>query len=99
MAQPEDVSKDQAAGRYELEVDGEVAFTAFQKRGDTVVFTHTEVPQDERGQGVGETLIKGALQQVRDAGLEVIPLCPFVDAYIRRHPEEQDLLAERERGG
>ena len=99
MAQPEEVRNNEAAGRYELEVDGEVAFSTYQQRVDVITFTHTEVPQDERGQGVGEMLVKGALQQVRDEGLEVIPLCPFVNAYIHRHPEEQDLLVEKERDG
>ena len=80
--------------RFELEVDGETAYTVYQKQGDTLVFVHTEVPPDERGQGVASVLIGGALQRVREAGQKVVPLCPFVDAYMTNHPEEQDLLTE-----
>ena len=80
--------------RFELEVDGETAYTVYQKQGDTLVFVHTEVPPDERGQGVASVLIGGALQRVREVGQKVVPLCPFVDAYITNHPEEQDLLTE-----
>ena len=95
MAQADGVHNNPDKNRFELEVDGETAFTVYQQQGDTLIFVHTEVPLDERGQGVGDALIKGTLQQVREAGQKVIPLCPFVNAYIRRHPEEQDLLTDQ----
>ena len=95
MAQADQVHNNPDKNRFELEVDGETAFTVYQKQGDTLIFVHTEVPTDERGQGVGDALIEGTLQQVREAGQKVIPLCPFVDAYIRRHPEAQDLLTDQ----
>ena len=94
MPQADQVHDNPQKNRFELEVDGETAFTVYQKQGDTLVFVHTEVPPGERGQGVASVLIKGTLQRVRDAGQKVVPLCPFVNAYITNHPEEQDLLAE-----
>jgi len=82
-----------AQGRYELEVDGDVAIAVYQRRGDVMAFTHTEVPPRLEGHGVASTLVKGALADVRAQGLAVIPACEFVEAYMERHPEEQDLLA------
>lgn len=81
--------------RYEaLDEAGVVAgFAEYRRRGDLVVFTHTEVDDAFEGQGVGSTLVRAALDDVREAGLRVRPLCPFFKDYIDRHPEYQDLLA------
>ena len=86
------VRNNEAGQRYELEAGGAIAFAAYQMRGNVVVFTHTEVPKALEGQGIAGKLIKSALADVRERGLRVLPLCPFVAAYIDRHPEEQDLL-------
>ena len=61
------------------------------REGDAIVFTHTQVPPALEGQGVGSRLIAGALAQVREAGLKVVPACSFVAAYVQRHPEAADL--------
>jgi predicted GNAT family acetyltransferase len=82
-----------AASRYELSVDGGTAIAVYQRQGDVVAFTHTEVPPALGGHGVASTLVKSALDDVRAHGLRVIPACEFVAAYMERHPEEQDLLA------
>lgn len=75
--------------------DGTEAGGAYYRRRDGVVtFTHTEVSPDLEGQGVGSALAAGALDAVRAAGERVVALCPFVKAYIDRHPEQQDLLAD-----
>ena len=77
---------------FTLELDGETAVAAYQREGDTIVFTHTVVPPGIEGRGVGTRLIRGALDQARDQGLTVVPQCPFVRAFIERHPEYRDLL-------
>jgi len=87
------VTNNATAGRYELEVDGSLAIAAYERREGAIVFTHTEVPEQLEGRGIASRLIKGALADVRDSGLKVVPLCAFVAGYIDRHPEEQDLLA------
>jgi predicted GNAT family acetyltransferase len=79
--------------RYELEVDGQTAIAAYRRSPGVVTFTHTEVPEVLEGHGVGRELIQGALDDVRSRGEKVIALCPFVAAFIRRHPDYQDLLA------
>lgn len=74
--------------------DGTEAGGAFFRRGDGVVtFTHTEVSSQFEGQGVGSALARGALDDVRALGEQVVAECPFIKAYIDRHPEYQDLLA------
>jgi hypothetical protein len=79
--------------RYELEVEGETAVATYRMEGDRISFTHTIVPEELEGQGIGSRLVAGALEDVRGKGLKVVPLCAFVKAYIERHPEWQDLLA------
>ena len=81
------------ADRYEIR-DGErvLGLAAYQRRGDTVVFTHTEVDPDAEGSGVGSTLVRGALDDVRAHGLRVVPRCSFVRGYIERHPDYADLV-------
>ena len=56
------------------------------------MFTHTEVPPQHEGRGIGSALIRFALRSARERGLKVIPICPFFAAYMRKHAEEQDLL-------
>lgn len=80
--------------RYELSVDGHLAATYYRIADEVITFVHTEVPDALAGRGVGSTLIKGALDQVRAAGLKVVPQCPFVRAYIEKHPDYADLLKQ-----
>jgi len=80
-----------AAGRFELAEQGETAIAVYVRKGNAIVFTHTEVPPVLEGHGVGSRLIAGALAQVRAAGLEVVPACAFVADYVRRHPDAADL--------
>ena len=89
MQQVRDLRSEQ---EYVLDIDGERAVAAYQREGDTIVFTHTAVPPAIEGQGVGTRLIRAALDDARDEGLKVVPQCPFVRAYIERHPEYRDLL-------
>jgi predicted GNAT family acetyltransferase len=86
------VSDNRAQQRYELAVDGHVAASDYEIADGVITFVHTEVPPELGGKGIGSKLIKGALDQVRAGGLKVIAQCPFVKAYIEKHPEYADLL-------
>ena len=86
------VSDNRAQQRYELAVDGHVAASDYEIADCVNTFVHTEVPPELGGKGIGSKLIKGALDQVRAGGLKVIAQCPFVKAYIEKHPEYADLL-------
>lgn len=88
-----EVRNDPTHSRYVLDVEGQQAIAAYRRDGDVLTFTHTQVPEALQGRGVGSALVKGALADVRRAGLTIIPHCPFVAAYLERHPEEGDLLA------
>jgi predicted GNAT family acetyltransferase len=79
--------------RFELDLgEGSFAIADYKLRAGKIVFTHTEVPPAHEGQGIGSALIRFALSSARERGLKVIPICPFVAAYIKKHEEEQDLL-------
>lgn len=78
--------------RFELELDGGHAFMTFRRRDDTLVLSHTEVPPEHEGGGVGGRLARHALDYARANGLTVVPRCPFVSAWLRRHPEYADLV-------
>ncbi len=86
------VSNNPAHHRYELAVNGHIAATYYQIADGVITFVHTEVPPELGGKGIGSILIKGALDQVRADGLKVIAQCPFVKAYIDKHPDYADLL-------
>lgn len=93
MATPSDVKRNDARTRYELEVEGKLAVSEYNRLANAVMFTHTEVPEALEGRGIGSALARGALDDVRAQGLQVIPLCPFIAAFIRRHPEYLDLVS------
>ena len=75
--------------RFELSVTGETAFLDYERTNDTLTLNHTEVPETLRGRNIGDILVQAALQSARGAGLRVIAICPFVKAYMRRHPAMQ----------
>lgn len=78
--------------RYELVRDGAtLGYAAYQKTEQLIVFTHTEVDRALEGQGIGGRLVQGALDDVRRQGLPVLPICPFVHAWMARHPDYADL--------
>jgi predicted GNAT family acetyltransferase len=84
------------AGRYEARAaDRVLGLAAYRRHGDRVVFTHTEVDPDAGGSGVGSTLVRGALDDVRAHGLRVVPRCPFVRAWIDRHPDYAELVDQQ----
>lgn len=82
--------------RYELrlgdEVVGEIRYAT---EPGLVFLIHTEVVESIEGRGLGAVLVKGALDDLRARGLRVVPVCPFVAAYVRRHPEYTDLVEDR----
>lgn len=81
--------------RYEMEVDGDVAFLAYRRKPDHILLAHTEVPEVFRGRGFGGILAKHALDEARKASLSVIVKCPFVTAWLRRHHEYDDIVVAR----
>ena len=80
------VVDNQAQQRFELTIDGHVAYLIYERAHDTLTLVHTEVPEQLRGRRIGETLVKAALETARAAGLRIVAVCPFARAYLRKHP-------------
>jgi uncharacterized protein len=77
--------------RFELDVEGGLAFANYRLSPQAVVITHTETPRALRGRGLASELVKGALELIRADGLKVVAGCGFVVDYLRKHPEYADL--------
>ena len=83
-----EITNDEAAGRWEARLDGEVAgYSEYRTRRGRVIFTHTVVEPQFEGRGIGSGLAKTALDAAVAAGQRIVPYCPFVSAYLRRHHE------------
>ena len=78
--------------RYEMVVDGEIAFVVYGLAPGVITLAHAEVPEALRGNGVGSKLVRSVLDDVRRRGLKVVATCPFVRAYLGKHPEYNDLV-------
>ena len=87
------IANNEAAHRFEARVGDHLAVAEYTlTKQNVIVFTHTEVPEILEGQGLASKLIRFALDQARAKHLTVMPLCPFVKAFILRHPEYRDLV-------
>lgn len=94
MPSAADVRHDPDHTRYALATDAGDAVVDYERRGETLVFVHTEVPRAAEGHGVGSALVRGTLDHVRADGRTMVPACPFIAAFVERHPEYADLVAK-----
>ena len=78
--------------RFELKVGDQVAFAEYRRRPGLLMITHVETPPSLRGGGVAAPVMKGVLDHARVSETKVAPLCPYAEAYIRRHPEYRNLV-------
>ena len=81
-----------AAHRFEQETEHGTAVLAYTRDDDRLILTHTEVPQADEGEGHGGALVQAAFDHARREGLRVVPVCPFVTAWLERHPDQRDLV-------
>jgi predicted GNAT family acetyltransferase len=89
------VARNDDRHRYEASIDGRVVgFSQYRLRPGQVIFTHTEIEPEYEGLGIGSALASAALDDVRSRGERVVPLCPFIAGYIKRHPAYRDLVDE-----
>lgn len=86
------IHHNEQANRFETTIEGQIGYISYQDRGEALVYDHTIVPQALGGRGVGSALVKHALDYARSHHKKVVPQCSFVDAYINKHPEYQDLV-------
>ena len=88
-----EVTHDPATGRFEISTPSGTAMLTYVHRGADLEILHTEVPDELEGHGYGAALARAALDYARGERLKVIPSCPFVSGYIRRHPKDAELVA------
>ena len=87
------VRHDEQYQRYVLEVDGsEKGIASYQPDGDSLVFTHTEVDPSLEGKGLGSKLIRESLDDARQRGKRIVPVCEFVAAYVKKHNDWDDIV-------
>jgi predicted GNAT family acetyltransferase len=84
---PAEVVDNREASRFELSVEGQTAVLQYERTPKSLVLVHTEVPPALRGRHLGDVLVRAAFDQARIDQLRVVAVCPFVRAYLRRHPE------------
>jgi predicted GNAT family acetyltransferase len=88
-----EISDNAGQSRYEIRLDGEPAgFVTYRKSDGKVSLDHTEVDPAFKGKGVGGSLARGVLDDLRAKNLSVVPLCPFIKGWIDKHPDYRDLV-------
>lgn len=93
---PAAVRMDPDLRRFVLDIDGTSAFIDYREvRAGELALTHAEVPRQFEGRGVGTALVQGTLALARQRHLQVLPYCPFVHAYIEKHPEDVELVSDK----
>ena len=83
------ITHNQQHGRFEAPVEGHTAYASYRLQNNTLIFTHTFVPQALGGRGIGSALVKHVLNYAAQQGYRVDPQCSFVKIYIERHPAYQ----------
>ena len=94
MAESVEVKNNPATSRFEVTVGDDVAFAEYRLQPGKIVLPHTVVPPAFEGKGVASALARTAFGYARDNGLKVIPTCPFMSAWVKKHPEVNDIIDE-----
>jgi predicted GNAT family acetyltransferase len=81
-----DITRNDAAGRFEITVDGHLAELTFHRTGNQLVLDHTGVPDAIGGHGLAGRLAEAAFEYAADQNLSVVPRCPYVRAWLEKHP-------------
>ena len=92
--EPGDVSDNAARSRFELTVDGQTAYLAYERTKDRLTIVHTEVPPELRGRHLGDRLVEAGVSAARANGLQLVAVCPFARAYLRKHHADTSLETE-----
>ena len=91
------VTNNERTHRFEIEEGDSTAFLSYRHVGNSIALDHTEVPPELEGRGIASKLTRSALEFAREQGLQVVPICPYVSKYLRKHSEYLDLLSDDNR--
>lgn len=78
--------------RFELIVDGIPSIVEYKQKGKDIYLTHTEVPESQEGRGIAAALVEKVLTEIENSGQQMIPLCPYVQSFLKRHPDWQRIV-------
>ena len=92
MADAVDVTNNTEQHRFEVNLEGHTAFAEYRLKPGQIILPHTVVPPAFEGKGVASALARHAFGYARENGLTVIPTCPFMAGWIKKHPEAQDVV-------
>ena len=81
------VTNNQAASRFEFQADGRISELSYRRNGKRLVLVHTEVPVELEGRGIGGRLVSAAVDHAARGGMTIVPLCPFAQGWLERHPD------------
>ena len=95
MADKVPVTNNESANRFEARVGENTAILTYMRQPDALVLTHTEVPEELEGRGLGGDLVRTAMDYARTEGLRIVPRCPFVLTWLKRHPEYEDVVQKQ----
>ena len=87
------VTHNEAQSQFEAKVDGKLSAAAYNLDGDTITFTHTNVPEELGGRGIAQKMVTAGLDYARSKGLKVVPQCSYVRKFMEKHAEYNDLRA------
>jgi predicted GNAT family acetyltransferase len=90
---PDEIRDNPVRNRFEMDAGDDIAVVNYRLSPGMIMLSHTEVPEELEGRGLGSRIVRGVLDMVRARGLKVVPACGFVAAFIRKNPDYQDLLA------
>lgn len=86
------VTDNASAKQYEAHIEGAIARIEYIRAKNRIYLTHTEVPSSLEGKGIGSTLVLKVLEDIERQDLILVPMCPFVALYLKRHPEWKKLV-------
>lgn len=92
------VVKNEAKKRFEIEIDSHIAFINYGEFGSQIALVHTEVPEALGGKGVAAALVEKTLTFLEDKGKTILPFCPYVFAYIKKHPDWKRIVSSKFKG-
>jgi predicted GNAT family acetyltransferase len=90
-----EVKNNTDAERFEVQLGDQIGLIKYRKSGKDYLLVHTEVPPEYEGQGIADRLAHVALETIKAEGARIVPICPFIQSYLRRHKEYASLVDER----